>query len=136
MAQLPAEQADRLVACQAHACVEAFVTLYDLPDTLDLDAFLARMAAEGPSTVKIRRAGNTILWDEQHNGKCMCPLVRRAVVPLHPLLCVCAAHWLRMLIERFAHRPCRVELLGSVVKGTSNCVFAVTLDDHSTVAAR
>jgi len=127
IAQLPEEQRDRVMACQAHACLQEFVKLYDLPETLDFDTFLARIATGGPSKIKIQRDGDIILWEEQHEGQCMCPLVRREVVPLQPALCACATHWLRLLIERYARRPCHVELRESVAQGTTNCVFVVTL---------
>lgn len=112
---------------QARACVAAFVKLYDIPEHEDLDAFLARMRTGGPSKIDIRREGETILWEEQHDGECMCPLVRRNVIRLRPTLCICGAHWLRMVVERHARRPARVELLDSVASGSKNCVFRITL---------
>ncbi len=127
ISQLPEPQRDSVLACQARACVDEFVKLYDLPDNLDFDGFLARMTIGGPSKINVRRDGDTIVWEELHEGQCMCPLVRREVIPLQAMLCGCAVHWLRMLIERFAHRPCRVELLDSVARGSMNCVFSVTL---------
>jgi hypothetical protein len=127
ISQLPERQLDSVMACQAHACVDAFVKLYELPEELDLDAFLARMATGGPSRINIQRSGDTILWDEIHEGQCMCPLVRRNIIPLTPALCVCAVHWLRGLLERHAHRPVHVELLDSVAKQGTNCVFRATL---------
>lgn len=57
----------------------------------------------------------------------MCPLVKRDIVHLKPELCRCAVHWLRMLIERHAHRPARVELVESVAGGAQECVFRITL---------
>ena len=129
--QLREQQLDGVMTCQAQACVEAFVKLYDLPEQLGLDTFLTRMATGGPSRITIRRDGDTILWEEEHEGRCMCPLVRRNVIPLKPALCVCAVHWLRMLIERHAHRPAHVELIDSVAKGGRNCVFRVTLGEAS-----
>lgn len=129
IAQLPQMQQDRVMACQAHACVEEFVKLYDLSPSLDLETFLARMKGGGPSKIEIRREGSHILWQERHQGVCMCPLVRRDVVPLQPALCACAVHWLRMLVERFAQRPCHVELLESVAGGAESCVFSVTLGE-------
>ena len=125
--QLPEQQLDGFMACQAHACVNEFVKLYDLPEQLDLDTFLTRMATGGPSRINIQRSGDTIFWEEQHEGQCMCPFVRRDVIPLNPALCRCAVHWLRMLIERHARRPVHVELVDSVAKGGKNCLFRVTL---------
>lgn len=124
---LEGEALDGVMQCQAHACFEAFVQLYALPEDLDLDAFLARIATGGPSRILIQRDGNTILWDEQHEGQCMCPFVRREVVALKPALCGCAVHWLRKLIERHARRPAEVELLDSVAQGSQNCLFRITL---------
>lgn len=127
--RLPAAEVDTVMQCQAGACVEAFVKLYDLPDTLDFDTFLSRMTIGGPSKINIRRDGDVMYWEEMHEGQCMCPLVRRSVIALTPGLCGCAAHWLRMLVERFARRPARVELLESVADGRQNCVFRVTLGE-------
>lgn len=129
--QLPEQQLDRVMACQAHACVDEFVKLYDLPEQLDLDTFLARMATGGPSRITIQRDGDIILWEEEHEGQCMCPLVRRNVIPLRPELCVCAVHWLRMLIERHTQRPVHVELVDSVAKGGKNCLFHITLSGEA-----
>lgn len=125
--ELDEQARDGVMRCQAHACVGAFVRLYDLREDLDLEAFLARMATGGPSKIRIRRDGDTILWEEQHEGQCMCPLVRREVIPLHPALCSCAVHWLRMLVERHFQGKARVELLDSVAQGGENCVFRITL---------
>jgi hypothetical protein len=89
------------------------------------------MQMGGSSKIRIERDGNTILWEEQHEGQCVCPLVTREVVPLAPALCGCAKHWLRMLFERRVRGPVHVELLDSAAKGGQNCVFRVTLDDPS-----
>ncbi len=126
--RLEPKQLDGVMQCQAHACFEAFVKLYDIPEELDLDAFLERMSIGGPSKIAIRRDGDTILWEELHEGQCMCPLVKREVVALEPGLCVCAVHWVRKLIERHARRPARVEMLESVATGSRNCVFRITLE--------
>lgn len=125
--RLSEEGRNTVMEHQARACMEAFVKLYDLPAHLELDAFLARMGTGGAGKVNIRRQGGTILWEEQHEGECMCPLVRRNVVPLGPTLCICAVHWLRMLVERHARRPARVELMDSVANGARNCIFRITL---------
>jgi len=126
---LPEKHLDAVMHCQAQDCVEAFVKLYDLPAELDLDSFLKRMAGGGPSQIDIERDGNTIVWRERHRGECMCPLVRREVISLKPGLCHCAVHWLRLLIERYADRTARVELLESVAGGGADCVFRITLAD-------
>ena len=88
---------DGVMACQATSCAQAYVQLFQIPDTLDLDAFLERMALGGSSKIEFQRDGNTILWNEIHGGECMCPLVKRGVVPLEPGLCRCAVHWVRDL---------------------------------------
>lgn len=114
---------------QAHACVHAFLRLYDIPTDTDLDSFLDRMRTGGASPLRIERTGNTILWEEQHEGRCMCPFVIRQVIPLTPALCVCAVHWLKALVERVVRKPVEVELLDSAAKGAQNCVFRITLPD-------
>jgi len=124
---LPEKELDAVMACQARDCVQAFFKLYDLPDELDLDAFLERMTTGGSSKIDIERDGDTILWRERHAGQCMCPLVRRNVITLKPGLCHCAVHWLRMLIERYADRSARVELIESAATGVQDCVFRITL---------
>lgn len=129
--RLEPEQLDEVMRCQAHACFGAFVQLYDIPEHLDLDAFLERMATAGSSPMRIRREGDTIYWEELHEGHCMCPFVKRGVIDLEPGLCRCAVHWARMLIERHAHRPAHVELVDSVARGAQNCVFRITLGEGS-----
>jgi hypothetical protein len=120
---------ERVLECQAEACVRAFVELYQLSADLDLDAFLEKMELGGSSKIRIRRDGNTLMWEELHEGRCVCPLVTREVVPLEPGLCRCAVHWLRMLFERHVRAPVRVELVDSAARGNANCVFRVTIDD-------
>jgi hypothetical protein len=101
---------------------------HDLPASLDLDGFLARITGGGgPSQVTVARDGDTMVWEEHNAGECMCPLVRGNVVGLARALCGCAVHWLRMLVERHARRPARVELRDSVAGGGRNCVFRITL---------
>lgn len=121
---------DTVMERQAHGCVQAFVRLYDIPADLSLEDFLERMTqGDGPSQISVQRSGNLIRWEEHHGGECMCPLVRRNVIPLRLELCNCAIHWLRMLIERHAKGPAQVALLDSVARGGQNCVFLITLGD-------
>jgi hypothetical protein len=122
---------ERVMECQADACVRAYVDLYQIPADLDLDAFLERIRMGGSSKVEIRRDGNTILFEELHGGQCVCPLVTREVIPLKPQLCRCAVHWLRKLFERHVRGPVRVELVDSAAQGSQNCVFRVEIDDPS-----
>lgn len=127
--KLEHEQLDPVMECQAQACMESFVKLYDLPAHLDLDTFLKRIRTGGPSKIEIEREGDTILWRELHEGHCMCPLVSREVVPLSKGLCQCSIHWVRKLIERHAGRHARVELAESVAGGGQNCVFRIQLGE-------
>jgi hypothetical protein len=118
-----------VMECQASECVTAFTELYGISDALDLDAFLEKMQLGGSSKISVERSG--ILWTEHHEGRCLCPLVTRGVIPLDPKLCGCAEHWLRKLFERRVVGPVRVELLDSAAKGGESCVFRVTIDDPS-----
>lgn len=121
---------DQVLACQAASCVRAFAELYQIPRDLGLDAFLEKMAMGGSSKVEIERRGDEILWTELHEGRCVCPLVSRGVIPLDAKLCGCASHWLRMLFERHAGERVAVELVDSAARGGENCVFRVTLRDR------
>ncbi len=118
---------DRVMEAQARSCVHAYVETFGISADLDLEAFLEKMQFGGSSKVIIERDGNKILWDEQHEGECMCPLVKREVIPLDASLCVCAIHWLRMLVERHVDEPVHVEMLDSVAKGSRNCTFRITI---------
>ncbi|MHC4109246.1 MAG: hypothetical protein ACYSTY_14290 [Planctomycetota bacterium] len=122
---------ERVMECQADACVRAYADLYQIPADLDLDAFLERMKMGGSSKIEIRRDRNTIFLEELHSGQCVCPLVTREVIPLKPALCRCAVHWLRKLFERHVRGPVRVELVDSAALGSQNCVFRVEIDDPS-----
>lgn len=118
---------DLVMREQASSCVHSFVRLFDIPAGLDLDGFLEAMATGGSAKVNVKRDGDTILWEEEHNGECLCPLVKRGVVPLKPQLCVCGVHWLRMLVERHTDRRVHVEMLDSVATGSRNCTMRITL---------
>jgi hypothetical protein len=120
---------DHVMECQAAACATAFAELYQIPDDLDLDGFLEKMEMGGSSKIRIRREGNTILWEELHGGQCVCPLVTRGVVPLEPGLCRCAVHWLRKLFEQHVRGPVQVEMLDSAALDGENCVFRVSIED-------
>jgi hypothetical protein len=123
---------ERVMQCQADACVRAFAELYQISSDLDLDAFLEKMTLGGSSKIRIQRKdSHTIIWEELHNGQCMCPLVTREVIPLEPGLCRCAVHWLRLLFERHVRGPVSVELIDSVARGSENCVFRVEIEDPS-----
>jgi hypothetical protein len=121
---------DRVLESQAGACVHAFVELFGISKDLTLDEFLEKMRYGGSSKVEITREGDSILWDEQHEGQCMCPLVKRDVVPLGPELCGCAVHWLRMLVQRHTEAQVGVELLSSVATGSRNCTFRIRLGNN------
>ena len=118
---------DKVLECQAASCVRAFAELYQIPRDLDLDTFLEKMQMGGSSKIEIERQGAEILWTELHEGRCVCPLVTRGVIPLSPQLCGCAAHWVRMLFERHARTRVAVELVESAARGAENCVFRVKL---------
>lgn len=118
-----------VLEAQAQACAHAFLKLYDIPTDTDLDSFLDRMRTGGPSPLRVERNGKTILWEEQHEGRCVCPFVTRRVIDLTPALCVCAVHWLKALVERVVKKPAEVELLDSAAKGAQNCTFRITLPD-------
>lgn len=119
---------DRVLESQARSCVHAFAELFGISKDLTLDEFIEQMRYGGSSKVEItRESENSMIWDEQHEGECMCPLVKRGVVPLAPELCGCAVHWLRMLVQRHTEKNVSVELLDSVAKGARNCTFRVRL---------
>jgi len=121
------EARDRVMRSQAEACVHAFTELFAIPRELGLDEFLEHMKYGGSSKVDILRTNDTIEWIEQHDGECMCPLVKRGAARLVPELCGCAVHWLRMLVERHTGEPVGVELIESVATGARNCAFRVKL---------
>lgn len=113
---------------QAETCMHAFVALHDIPPGLDLDAFLERMKTAGPGRVRIDRVGNDeLLWTELHEGACVCPHVRQNIIPLDPKLCLCGETWVRLLVERHAHRPAQVSLVESVATGARDCVYRIVL---------
>jgi hypothetical protein len=129
--RLDEKNLDHVMECQATACAAAYAELYQISEDLDLDGFLERMTMGGSSKIEIRREGNTIHWEELHQGQCMCPLVSRGVIPLAPGLCLCAVHWVRKLFERHVRGPVHVEMIDSVALGNQNCIFRITIDDPS-----
>jgi hypothetical protein len=121
---------DRVLESQAKSCVNAFTELFGISKDLTLDEFIEKMRYGGSSKVEVTREGeDTIIWDEQHEGQCMCPLVKRNVVPLSPELCGCASHWLRMLVQRHTDKKVSVELMNAVASGSRNCTFRVHLGE-------
>ena len=129
--QLEGEPLRRVMDAQAEACVQAFVSLAEIPADLDFDGFLERMKISGPSKVELERVSdNELLWRELHRGECVCPHVRQHVIPLDPKLCICGATWVRLLVERHARRAAAVTLVESVATGAQNCVYRVTLGDE------
>jgi len=125
--RLEPDAREQILRAQARSCVDAFSDLYAIEGPLELDAFLQQMALGGSSKIKIQRDGNCILWEEEHAGECMCPLVKRKAIELNRHLCGCAVNWLRMLIERHTGRRVEVELVNSVADGSRNCLFKITL---------
>jgi len=125
---LEGEPLRRVMDTQATACVQALVALTDIPPELDLGAFLERMKISGPSRVRVEPAGDDeLLWTELHEGECVCPHVRQQVIRLDPKLCMCGETWVRLLIERHAHRHAEVSLVESVATGAQNCVYRIRL---------
>jgi hypothetical protein len=102
---------------RARTCVSAFAALAGLPAPMDLGAFLETMRTAGPSRIEIRREGDTIYWREQHQGECVCPLVRRSVVRLDPKLCMCGAYWVQYLFGTVTQPPVDVETVTTVATG-------------------
>jgi hypothetical protein len=120
---------ETVMECQASSCARAFAELYQIPADLDLDGFLDRMTLGGSSKIRITRKGDSILWEELHEGRCVCPLVTRGVIRLEPGLCRCAVHWVRKLFERHVRGPVHVEMLDSAARSRENCVFRITVED-------
>jgi len=120
---------DHVMQCQAAACVVAFRALYQISADLDLDAFLEKMKLGGSGKVRVQREANALLWEELHEGQCVCPLVTRKVIALDSGLCRCAVHWLRKLFEPHVRGPVEVELIHSVAMGQQNCSFRVRFQD-------
>ena len=128
--QLEGAPLRRVMDAQAKACVQAFVSLTEIPAELDFDGFLDRMKISGPSKVELERiSDDELLWRELHRGECVCPHVRQQVIPLDPKLCICGATWVRLLVERHARRVATVTLVESVATGAENCVYRVTLGE-------
>jgi hypothetical protein len=128
--QLEGEPLRTVMDAQAEVCVHAFTALADIPADLSFDEFLERMKIAGPSRVRVeRRGGDELLWTELHAGECVCPHVRQGIIGLDPKLCLCGETWVRLLVERHAHRRATVELVESVATGAQNCVYRITLGE-------
>ena len=118
---------DTLMEGEARTCVSAFIDLTSMDVPMDLDAFLEKMQTSGPSQVQIERDGDVILWTELHQGKCVCPLVTRNVIPLDPKLCICGAYWVKHLFKTAANTEVDVETLETAAHGAENCCFRITI---------
>jgi len=118
---------DTLMEGEARTCVSAFIDLTSMSVPMELDAFLDRMQTSGPSKVLIKRDGDVILWTELHQGKCVCPLVTRDVIPLDPKLCICGAYWVKHLFKTAANTEVDVETLETAAQGAENCCFRITI---------
>jgi len=128
--QLEGEPLRTVMDAQARVCVHAFIALADLSADLSFDDFLERMRIAGPSRVRVERTGDDeLLWTELHAGECVCPHVRQGAISLDPKLCLCGETWVRLLVERHAHRRAAVELVESVATGAQNCVYRITLGE-------
>lgn len=124
---LEGEPLEKLMQGQAHACGAAYIKLYGLPDHLELDDFLARIKHTGPSQISIERDGGVIDWTELHQDGCVCPLIKRNVVPLDQKLCVCGANWVKYLFENVTATPVDVEIIETIATGAENCHFQIRL---------
>lgn len=123
--RLDGPSVDALMEAQARTCVGAFLELGTLKAPMSLDDFLQRIQIAGPSKIEIQREGNIIHWDEQHQGECVCPFVRRGVVRLDRHLCRCGAYWVKYLFEAVAQTAVDVDLVSSVATGSRNCSFVI-----------
>ncbi len=128
--QLEGEPLRQVMDAQAESCMHAFVALTQIPPELDLPQFLERMKTSGPSQVAIEPVSeDEFLWKELHHGECVCPHVRQEIIRLDPKLCICGETWVRLLVERHAHRAAKVELVESVATGAENCIYRISLGD-------
>ncbi len=120
---------DTLMHAQARSCVGAFLELGTLRTPMTLDEFLEAMRTAGPSRIEIQREGNVIHWTELHEGKCVCPFVMRNVIRLDPKLCICGAHWVKVLFETVAQTQVDVQMVETAATGAKNCCFRVTVKE-------
>jgi hypothetical protein len=118
---------EALMQAQARTCVGAFLDLGTLRGPLSLDEFLHAMRIAGPSQIEIRRDGDVIEWIEQHHGQCVCPFVKRDVIRLDPKLCICGAHWVKVLFETVAQTEVDVTQVETAATGAQNCHFRITV---------
>jgi len=116
-----------LMHAQARTCVGGFLDLSGLRVPMELDEFLRVIRTVAPSQIDIERHGERIEWIERHQGQCICPFVRRAVVRLDPKLCLCGAHWVQVLFEVAARTRVHVETVSTVADSAQDCHFRITL---------
>ena len=120
---------ETLMQAQAQTCAGAFLKLSALPIPMEIDAFFETMRIAGPSQIDIQRDGEVIRWTEQHHGECVCPFIKRGVVRLDPKLCVCGAHWVKVLFETVTQTRVDIEMLETVATGAQNCCFVIRVKD-------
>lgn len=125
--ELEGQPLEHLMKRQAHACGAAFLGLFEFPEHMDIDAFLARVRVSGPSQIEIRRDGDVIDWTELHSGRCICPFVKRDVIRLDKKLCLCGAGWVKYLFEKVTTTPVDVEIVETVADGAEDCRFRIRL---------
>lgn len=122
---------DALAREMASACRARFLRVSNMPADLDLDGMLEWFRRAGPERIEISRTGDEIIWREQREGQCMCPLVRRDIVDLDAKMCTCSAEWTRGLVEKFHGGPVTIEIVESVATGSSSCAFRLKLGSRS-----
>jgi effector-binding domain-containing protein len=111
-----------------------------------VDAVIAFMADDPGWAERPRREGTVIYsskkprdakayekaQDESEKKKayCYCPLVREHLDAGMPItFCYCGAGWYRQQWEGVLHRPVKVEIVSSILKGDDRCEFAIHLPD-------
>ncbi len=115
----------------ASACRARFLRVSNMPTDLDLDGMLEWFRRAGPERIEISRTGDEIMWREEREGQCMCPLVRRKIIDLDAKMCACSAEWTRSLVEQFHGGPVTIEIVESVATGSNSCTFRLTLGPRS-----
>jgi hypothetical protein len=106
------------------------------PTAEQAQQFMAGIAKYvGAENVQESAAGTAINFVFKQNpeglktadGYCLCPIFEDAPKGISPTYCQCSVGYMKGMFERGTGRPAQVELKDSVLRGSRQCSFVVTL---------
>jgi predicted hydrocarbon binding protein len=94
----------------------------------DIDGFINEFENQSGEKIEYDREKGLIKVIGSERGECFCPLVDRKIISKK--ICDCALGWQQYTYETLLGKKVEVELLESILNGSTRCVFQIHIVEN------